>query len=695
MPRHKKNRSNERNTSQPAAVQANWLVPVGLLLILVTTLLIYWPAVHGGLVWDDDVNITRPELQSLHGLYRIWFDPVAIAGDSQYYPFVHTAFWLEHKLWGDAYEGYHLINIVWHSLAVLLVYSIVKKLQIPGALLAAAIFAVHPVMVESVAWMTEQKNTLSTVLYLSALLVYLRFDESRLRSRYFAALGLFALALLAKTATVTFPCALLVIAWWQRGRLSWRRDVLPVLPFFALSIATGLMTVWVETKLVGAEGSEFELTFLQRFLLAGRDVWFYLGKLVWPTNLSFTYTRWSIDPSQWWQWTFSIAALAATFVLWTIRRRWRGPLAAWLFFCGSLFPILGFVNVYMFRFTFVADHLQYLPSLGMIVLASAGIAMGLARASLYVRWGGVLLCLAWLATLATLSYHQSRMYADIFTLYQTTLELNPGSWMAHNNLGLQLASQGKVDEAIAHYRSSLALNPKSISARNNLGGALTNRGQFPEAIAVLREALVIKPDDPVILNSLGAALIHSNQFPEARECLERALTLKPDYAECHINMGLALGLTGQLPQAVDHFRQAAELNPHDATAQNDWGVFLARSGKHAEAATHYQQAVALQPTRADIQSNLADSLRMTGHSAEAIESYNSALRLKPGYMQAYAGLAQALAATGHPQEALAMAKKSIELANSTGQAAAAESMTNWLKQYQNELATKNAVPTSP
>ena len=646
MPRHKKNRSAARKAApQPAAAWSSSMDRVGLALVLLTTLVIYWPALHGGLVWDDDANVTRPDLQSLSGLYRIWFDPAATAADAQYYPVVHTAFWIEHKLWGDAYVGFHLVNVFWHSIAVLLVYSIVNRLQIPGALLAAAIFAVHPVMVESVAWMTEQKNTLSTVLYLSAMLAYLKWsatsnatqppappqvnpvDNSIRPWQYALSITLFALALLAKTATVTFPVALLIILWWQRGALSVRRDVLPVVPFFALSVAAGLMTIWVETKLVGAEGSEFELTFVQRFLLAGRDIWFYLGKLVWPTSLSFTYTRWNIEPSQWWQWTYSIAALAATIILWTIRRRWRGPLAAWLFFCGSLFPVLGFVNVYMFRFTFVADHLQYLPSLGIIVLVSAGIAIGLTRASLPVRWGGVGLCVAWLMTLTTLSHQQSKMYADIFTLYQTTLELNPGSWMAHNNLGLELAKRGKMDEAIKHYRSSIELNTKSISARNNLGRALTDKGQIPEAIAVLRDALAIKPDDPIILNSLGIALIHSNKFTEAREPLERALAIKPDYAECYINMGLVY--------------------------------------------------------------------RLTGHPAQAIESFRSALRLNAGYMQAYAGLAQALAATGQLSEAIAMAKKSIELADSTGQPVAAKEMTHWLNLYQSELAKRNAASPSP
>jgi tetratricopeptide (TPR) repeat protein len=655
---------------------------------------IYWPARHGGLVWDDDANVNRPELQSLHGLYRIWFDPVATAADAQYYPVVHTAFWLEHKLWGDRYEGFHFVNIFWHSLAVLLVYAIVKRLQIPGALLAAAIFAVHPVMVESVAWMTEQKNTLSTVLYLSAMLAYLKFDASRLRSRYFLAIGFFALALLAKTATVTFPCVLLVIAWWQRGTISWRRDIRPLLPFFALSVATGLTTIWVETKLVGAEGSEFDLTFLQRFLLAGRDVWFYLGKLVFPTNLSFTYTKWTIDPHLWWQWTFSIAALATTLVLWLIRNRSRGPLAAWLFFCGSLFPVLGFVNVFMFRYTYVADHLQYLPSLGMIVLAAAGVSLGLARLPFVARRLGVAACVCVLAAFATLSYRQSGMYADVVTLYEKTLEQNPGSWMAHNNLGLERAAEGRMDDAIVHYKAAIQLNPRGISAFNNLGRAYTDLGQLPEATKTLRDALALKPNDPVVLNSLAAALIHSSEFAEAQQLLEHALSIKPDYAEAHINLGLALGLTGKIPQALDEFSQAAALNPNDANAQNNWGTFLARSGNYREAAVHYQKAALLSPNRADIQSNLGDALRLTGRPADAIDRYTTALRLQPGYMQAYAGLAQAFGQTGRRDEAVAMAKKSIEQARATNQTAAADYMENWLKQYQNGAQPATQTPAA-
>src|SRR5262249_48756811 len=214
----------------------------------------------------------------------------------------------------------------------------------------SAIFAVHPVSVESVGWVSEQKNPLSSVFYLGAMLVYLRFDESRRRTDYVVALGLFVLGLLTKTVTATLPAALLVIFWWQRGTLSWKRDVVPLLPFFALGAAAGLLTAWVERTLIGAQGAGFELTFLERGLLAGRVVWFYLSKLVLPANLMFIYPRWKIDATIWWQWLFPMATLSAVVLLWAIRRRSRAPLAGWLLFVGTLAPVLGFVNVYPFVF---------------------------------------------------------------------------------------------------------------------------------------------------------------------------------------------------------------------------------------------------------------------------------------------------------------------------------------------------------
>ena len=279
--------------------------------------LAYQPAWQGGFIWDDDAHV-RPELQSWNGLCRIWCD---LKATQQYYPLLHSAFWLEHRLWGDATLGYHLVNIALHVVAALLVAVILRRLKVPGAYLAAAIFALHPVHVESVAWITELKNTLSAVFYLSAALVYLRFDHSREKASYFLAFGLFVLGLLSKTVTATLPAALLVVFWWQRGRLSWRRDVLPLLPFFALGAAAGVFTALVERKLGGAEGAAFDFTIVERCLIAGRAIWFYLGKLFWPADLIFIYPRWHVSQAVWWQYLFPLAALLLLAGLWAIRRR--------------------------------------------------------------------------------------------------------------------------------------------------------------------------------------------------------------------------------------------------------------------------------------------------------------------------------------------------------------------------------------
>ncbi len=397
----------------------------------------------------------------------------------------------------------------------------------------------HPVQVESVAWISEQKNTLSAVFYLSALLTYLHFDQTRQRRQYALALGLFVLAVLSKTTTVTLPAALLVIFWWQHGRLSWRGDVKPLIPFFLLAATVGLFVAWVERKVIGAEGEAFDLSFVERGLLAGRAIWFYLGKLVWPRNLIFVYPRWQIDPAAWWQWLFPLADAAVLIALWLVRRHWRAPLAGWLFFVGTLFPVLGFFNAYLFRYTYVADHFQYLACLGMIVLASAGIALLLDRWSKTARHAGQGFCILLLATLILLSRRQSQMYSDTVTLYQTTIERNPACWMAHNELGSVLAAQGQTDDAIGEYREALAIKPDHAAAYNNLGLQLAGLRRFDEAFENYRRALELNPNFAEAHINLGSLLLDQGQMPQAIEQFEQAVQIKPNLAEAHYALGMA------------------------------------------------------------------------------------------------------------------------------------------------------------
>jgi tetratricopeptide (TPR) repeat protein len=595
-------------------------------LIVCAALLAYWPALQGTLLWDDGSHVTRPALESLHGLWRIWFD---LGATQQYYPLLHSAFWLEHRLWGDAVLGYHLLNVALHALSACLVVLIARRLSLAAAWLAGLLFALHPVAVEAVAWISEQKSTLSGVFCLSAALVYLHFDSTRRRQHYLLATALYVLALLSKTITATLPAALLVILWWQRGRIG-RRDVVPLAPWFALGAAAGILTAWVERTYIGAEGSEFSLSLAQRALLAGRVPWFYAFKLVWPLGLTFTYPRWTLDPAVWWQYLFPAASVALLIVLVRLARRGRrGPLASVLIFAGILVPVLGFLNVYPFRFSFVADHFQYLACFGLIV-PFASVLVSASNRSAAVKAAPVIL----LFILAGLTWRQSQNYKDAETLYRATLANNPESWMAHNNLGLILAQSSRQSEGIAEYEAALRLRPDYDEAHLNLGNALQSMpGRLQEAIAHYEAALRIDPNYAEAHNDLGGALSQlPGSLPDAIAHYEAALRLKPDYAEAHNNLGNALAQTpNRLPDAIRHYEAALRIRPDYEEAHNNLASALARiSGRLQEAITHYQAALRLDPNDAEAHYNLGIALSQApATQAAAISEFEAALRLRP------------------------------------------------------------------
>jgi len=575
----------------------DWLTAAAL---VAAVFLAYQPAWHGGLLWDDAAHLTREDLRSWGGLWRIWFEPGAT---QQYYPLVHSAFWVLHRLFGDEPTGYHLVNLALHGTAAVLVALVFRRLHIPGALLAAAIFALHPVQVESVAWITELKNTLSAVLYLGAALAWFRFQENRGTQAYLAALALFLLAVCSKTVAATLPAALLLVHWWRSGRPSWRRDLLPLLPFFVLGAAAGLMTIWVEKRLVGAEGAGFDLSVAQRILIAGRAPWFYLGKLLWPADLVFIYPRWNVDATAVSQYVYPAAAVAALAGLWAQRKHHPGALAATLFFVGTLFPALGFFDVYPFLFSFVADHFQYLASIGILALAPSALSL------LPGRRSGPAVSFALVAVLAVLTWRQSHLYADAETLYRATLRGNPGCWMAcnnlsglliargesaeaadlarkalelrpdypeaHNNLALALASQGAIDEAISHYRRALELNPTYAEAHNNLGFALAGRGELEEAVAHYRKALESDPENAGVQFNLAMALEARGQSRAAVAHLQRAVDLRPEFVQARNNLGILLAQSGRLDEAIEQFRKALELDPGSAEVRRNLDVALA------------------------------------------------------------------------------------------------------------------------
>ncbi len=545
----------------------------GAALLLAVTFLAYIPALQGGYVWDDDDFVTGNVLlkSGWNGLWRLWFD---LGATDQYYPLTYSSFWLEYQIWGFSATGSHFINVLLHGLNAVLFWKALRVLRVPGAALAAFVFALHPVEVESAAWITERKNVLSGAFYLSAFLAYWRFqmppgarEAPGQKGRWYAAaLLLFLCALCSKSVTCTLPAALLVMLWWKKDRLR-ARDLLPLLPFFVLGAGYAVLTAAMEKQFVGAVGREWHLTFPERFLIAGRALWFYADKLLWPAELIFNYPRWTPDAGVWWQWLFPAVALALAAALWGFRKRWgKGPATAIFYFTLTLFPALGFVDVFPFRYSFVADHFQYLASLGPIALAAAGLAR-MREIWKPSAWLARLFCIVLLGVLAALTWRQCGAYAGLETFYRAILAKNPASWLAHDNISVVLLDKGAVDESVSHSRRAMVLNPDDAKAYVNLGNALVVKGKLDDAIASYKTALRLRPNFPEACSDMGNALLFQGKLDEAIAQYRRAIALKPDYAEAQNNLGYAFLQKGKPGEALPFFQKALALKPDYPQAQ--------------------------------------------------------------------------------------------------------------------------------
>jgi protein O-mannosyl-transferase len=666
------------------------------LALVAATAIAYQPAWNGGLVWDDDRHVTAPALRSIEGLARIWFE---VGATQQYYPLAHSAFWIQQELWGDHTLGYHLLNIVLHGLSAFLLLCILQRLAVPGALIAGVLFALHPVHVESVAWITELKNTLSGALYFAAALVYLRFDDHRRPRHYVTATAVFILALLTKTVTATLPAALLVVFWWKRGTLRWREDVLPLVPWLAIGAASGLFTAWVERTYIGAMGADFALPFLERILLAARALGFYAAALAWPADLIFIYPKWTITRDDATLYLYLGAAIAAITVAWLGRRRTRTPLTVMLLFGGTLFPALGFFNVYPFRFSYVADHFAYLASAAPFALVGAGLAQWIAARSRrpLSAQGAVAVVLA--VPLGVLTWQQSHHYINAETLYLETLERNPSCWMCHNNLAsLKLAEgDGRLDESLAHIDASLRLQPRNPEALNNRAVVLQKLGRLDEALDTfdaslsqstsadvlmnhgvalqaagrMQEALVrfetiirLKPEAADAHEHAAAVLLALNEPAAAVTHLEQALRVQPDFPGAHDKLGTALARLGRLDEALVHFEAARRSAPDDPEVRNNLGSALARAGRIEQALAEYQESLRLRPDAASVHDNLGYLLLRSGRRAEALTHFETAVRLDANYAPARLNLGNMLVDAGRPAEAIPHFQRALQRAGS-------------------------------
>jgi len=628
-------------------------------LVFAAVLAIYYPALHAGFIWDDDGHVTKPALFPLRALWQIWFEPGAT---QQYYPALHSAFWFEHRLWGDNAFAYHLLNILLHTANACIFARVLRKVSVPGAWIAALLFAVHPVCVESVAWISEQKNTLSLLLYLLAALAYFDFDDTRRSTAYVRSSVFFALAVATKTVTATLPAALLVSAWWRRGRIEWRRDVLPLVPWFALGLIGGLFTARVERILIGADGAEFAFSPLARCLIAGRVVWFYLGKLLWPAHLVFVYPRWAINAREPVQYLFPVAAVVSLGWLAWIARKHRGPLAVALLFGGGLFPALGFVNVYPFLFSFVADHFQYLASLAIFAAAGAIFSLGARPPSAAtvvthaVRFrvptsivNGALILL--LAALGTLTFRETPIYRDDETLFATTIARNPAAWMAHNNLGDVYAKSGRPEQAIAELQEALRWRPNYPEAESNLGDQLTQLGRAEEALPHLQHALTLRPRYAGAHNNLGIAYMVLRRPRDGVDEFRKALEVVPRDTQTHYNLAMGLAAIGQSQEAQTHFIAAAGLDTSNPNAHLNIAVALTMAKRFDLAFHHFEAALALQPDSAELHAQYGRSLAVAGKLDLAIAQFRAAVQLQPDAPEFHAILGQALHDAGQAAEA--------------------------------------------
>jgi Flp pilus assembly protein TadD len=677
----------------PLAPQFSWQLAFLWAGLVSVTLAVYQPAWHGAPVWDDDAHMTPTALQSVDGLRRIWFETGA---SQQYYPVVHTAFWIMHRLWGDATTGHHLVNIVLHATSAWLIAILLARLSIAGALFAAFAFALHPVQVESVAWITELKNTLSTVFYLAAAFCYVRFGETRddgFRRRSFA---LFVLALGCKTVTATLPVALLVLAWWKHGRLIWSRDVRPLVPFFLTGLAAGATTAWMEYTFIGARGIEFQLTAIERALLAGRAVWFYLSSLVWPSNLVFIYPQWQLSAAVWWQYLFPLALAAAFLLLWRIRRRARAPVAALLLYTVGLGPALGFVNVYPFRYSYVADHFQYTASVAMIAVLAAALTT-VARRWIPSAPARTVLAVAALVPLAVLSWKHAHQYVDRETLYRATIARNPSAWMAHVNLAAMRleGDQPNPGEASAHLRDALRANPRSPEVHNLLGLFLLHEGQMAEARQALDTALRLHPTLSGIHTNLGVLAYSEGRLDDAARHYRDAIQFDPRDPEPRRNLAIvvaALGGSpsgslaasgespgtaqmgadeleqmgrlameqGRLADAITHFEAVRQLQPGVVDVRLKLGAAYEATGRLDEAGAAYREAARIDPRSAEAKDNLGYLLVRQKRFGEAVPLLAEAIRLRPDFAPSHASLAGALWEVGRLDESIAAYRRALE-----------------------------------
>ena len=624
----------------PSWLRRDWLW--GLLLIL-AVILVYQPVWFAGFVWDDDSAVTKnPCIVGPFGLKEIW---TTRAG--QFFPLVLTTFWVEHALWGLAPLPYHLVNVLQQAICAVLLWRVLRSLQVPGAWLGAALWALHPVQVESVAWISEMKNTQSCVFYLLTILFFVRWLKARdLDGRtgagwdYGLTLLFAALAMASKSSTVVLPVVLCLCAWWMEGKWHWR-NLVRVFPVFFMSVVATALSMWSYIAGKPAIGDpQWARSWPQRVAASGDVIWFYLGKLVWPHPLITIYARWKIDADQWFSYLPLLGVIVVLFILWLKRETWLRPaFFAFAYFLVVLSPFLGLIDQAFWRLSFVEDHLQYLACMGPLALAGAGMVKLVNFIIQNKPWLQSTLGAGLLLILGGMSWQRAWAYESEETLWTDALAKNPDCWIGYNNLGAAFIQEGRLDDAIVQYHKALTINPNYDDASFGLGVALSQMGRMDAAMVQYHKALKINPNSVEAYINLGTALQQKGRLDEAIAQDQNALKINPNSTEAHNNLGDFLLQKGRLDEAIIQFQKALEINPNIIEAHDNLGAILLKKGRVDEAMTEFQKALEINPNNAEALINLGVAFFQKGHADEAIIQLQKAVRLNPNDVTAQKNLA--------------------------------------------------------
>jgi Tfp pilus assembly protein PilF len=588
--------SRRRQKAPHAHDQVNfWHLTAQVAGIVIAVVLVYLPAFRADFVWDDEQLVTsNPLLRSFSGLAEIWSG----GRTADYFPITNTVFWIEHHIFGENAAGYHAVNIVLQTADALLLWLVLRRLNVPGAWLAGLIFGIHPVHAESVAWISELKNVLAMFFALLSSFFFLRNEEKHLlggRTAYAVSLLFFLLALLAKTQVVFLPVALMLCGWWRSDRTSasFRREAIRTWPFFLIAAVLSLVTIWFQNRGIGEEeivgGS-----FARRLVNAAMAIWWYAGKVFVPARLMSIYHTWRFDSPEPLEWLPLIGLLGLVAVLWWLRDHGTaGFFLAIACFVVALLPVLGFVRMaYLRSGTLVADHLQYFADVSLIALVSASIATVWTRAQRTMKFATGFLVTLLLAAMGTYTFTRAAVFHDEETLWRDNLWKNPDAWQAHVRLGQRLFNQERYAEALVHLERTVQLKPELADNHNLLGLDYCRLNRFEEGIAEYRKALQLKEAKSFGATSSSIATIRTNlanaltvsanrlrgssdtipdeamrRYEEAIRQYERALELQPQHPAIHRNLGMLLAKLGRYDEAEAHLRATLQIVPDEPAAR--------------------------------------------------------------------------------------------------------------------------------